>query len=72
MSEPNTLQMSLDLMLDRADKIVDVLETSHMPQFQDEYSQTVLRTVISGLIRPFLPVLQKTGEDGNVVHMDLR
>ena len=62
----------VDPLLDRADKIVEILDVKNQPQFADDDSQAVLAMVVRGLLKPFLPDLQVVGKEDNVVHLGER
>lgn len=64
------IQYTVDPASVRADKIVELLHIRRLPEYADEYSQAVLTTMITGMMKPFLPELQPVSREGNVIHME--
>lgn len=69
--DDNLLQMAVDPASIRADKVVDLLRIKTLPEFSDEYSQAVLKTMIAGLLQSYVPKPQRHRE-GNVVEFPVQ
>jgi len=67
-SEGN-IPFAIDPALDRADKVVELLQLKESGLLKSDESHTVLNILIRGLIQPFIPPVKVVGTEDNVVHI---